>query len=121
MKESFCPKSNISKKSDLSPKELQSIKFLVKRELETNHIPLLPERVEMRLFMEGQTAWNFKYSDFSVKKAKVSKRVDFIIEVLLKKEFHAHLRSRRYKFRVICRYHIETWKSKILSITRLTE
>jgi hypothetical protein len=73
----------------------------------------------MRLFMQGRTAWNYKYSDFSVKKAKASKRVDLIIEVLLKREFHAHLRSNRYKFRVICRYHTETWRSKIISVTRL--
>lgn len=106
---------------DLSLKELQYIKFLVKRELETNHLPTLPEIVEVWLFMKGRTPWTYKYSDFSVKKAKVSKRVDLIIKVLLKKEFHTHLRSKRYKFRVICRYHTENWRFQIISVTRLTE
>jgi hypothetical protein len=86
----------------VSEKALGSAKSWVKRELEFKHLPGLPEFVEERLFLQGRTAWTYKYSDLTIKERPASKEVEFSIEALLKKEFHAYVSTYRYRFRARC-------------------
>jgi len=104
------------KKNSIHPKELGAAKFWVTRELEGKHLPFLPERVEERLFFEGRTAWNYKYSDLNVIQTKRSKKITFSISALLKKEFHGFIEQYRFKFNTTSLYDPATHKLKVLEI-----
>ena len=99
-----------------SEKALGSAKSWVKRELEFKYLPGLPEFVQVRLFLQGRTAWTYKYSDLTIKDRLASKDVAFSIEALLKKEFHAYAATYRYRFRARCSYLTETQRLKIKEI-----
>jgi hypothetical protein len=68
-------------------KELNTARFWVKRELEAKYLPALPDLVEEQLFLQGRTAWNYRYSDLKVDHLKASKRISFNTFALLKKNF----------------------------------
>jgi hypothetical protein len=100
----------------VSEKALGSAKFWVKRELDLKHLPGLPEFVEERLFLQGRTAWTYKYSDVTIDERPASKEVAFAIEALLKREFHAYAATYRYRFKARCRYLKETQTLEIKEI-----
>ncbi len=110
-----------NKENDISSKELNTARFWVKQELERNLLPILPEHVEDRLFFEGRTAWNYKYSGLNIEKTKTSKKIAFNIEAILKKEFHGFSKQHHYKFSVICIYYIDTRKLKVVEIARIKQ
>jgi hypothetical protein len=89
----------VTDREDIIPtKELNTARFWVKRELEGKHLPILPELVEEQLFMQGRTAWNYKYSDLKVDQIKASKKITFNINVSLKKEFHDLIEQHSFSF-----------------------
>ena len=92
------------REGNISAKELDTARFWVKLELEGQHLPILSEFVEEQLFMQGRTAWNYKYSDLKVEQIKVSKRIAFNVNVLLKKEFHDLIEQHRFSFNATCIY-----------------
>lgn len=97
-------------------KELYTVRFRVKRELEAKYLPALPDLVEEQLFLQGRTAWNFKYSNLKVDPLKASKRISFTIFALLKKEFHRFFDKHRFSFNVTTIYWPDTRKLKIENI-----
>lgn len=106
------------KQNAISSKELSAARFWVKQELELKHLPILPEKVEERLFLEGRTAWNYKYSGLSTEQTKTSKTITFDVAVVLKKEFHQYSKPHRFKFTAISKYHSATHRLKVIEIAR---
>jgi hypothetical protein len=100
----------------VSGKALGYAKFWVKRELDLRHLPGLPEFVEERLFLQGRTAWTYKYSDLTIEDRPASKEVAFAIEAVLKRECHAYAAAYRYRFKAQCRYLKETQTLEIKEI-----
>ena len=96
--------------------ELIRARYRVKRELEANHLPYLPDYVETELFLEGRTAWTYKYSNLNVENRRKSKRITFNIQALIKKEFHELADRHRFNFRATCFYYPYTKKLKVLEI-----
>ena len=80
--------SVITERGEVIPKkESDTARFLVKRELERKHLPMLPELVEEQFFMRGRTAWNFKCSDLRVGHLKGFWIITFNVYALLKNNF----------------------------------
>ena len=100
----------------VSEKALGYAKSWVKRELDLKYLPGLPEFVEERLFLQGRSAWTFKYSDLMIEDRSASKDVAFTIEALLKREFHAYAATYRYRFKARCSYRKETHTLEIREI-----
>ncbi len=101
---------------NLLPKETRQMKFLVKQTILGDHLLILPDNVEMMLFMEGRTAWTYKYSPIKVKTNKKSKKAEFSISAKLKKEFHNFSKEHQFSFDVVCKFFLEDEKVKIITI-----
>jgi hypothetical protein len=105
----------------VSAKALDMAKFQVKQALAFTKLPSLPEFVEERLFLQGRSAWTYKYSDLQIEEAPTSKQISFIIEALLKREFHAFAKPHRYKFLAQCGYVNDTHAVKVKKLTAIRE
>jgi hypothetical protein len=85
----------------ISTKEIGTIKFNIKREIEYQ-LPELPEPVETTLFLQGKSSWMFTWNILN-KSIPVKEKESISIEVVvkLKKEFHCHLNKTHYKYTCI--------------------
>ena len=92
---------------------IQRIRFTVKRKLKFENLPTLPDSVEEKLFLEGRTAWIFKYSNEAVRNRKQHLRIDFDISAILKKEFSEYIKKSTYNFHVNSMFYHESKKVKI--------
>ena len=82
----------------LSRKEIEIIKFLVKQEI-TRQLPLLPDPIETKLFLQGRDAWMFRWHLLNEKYPISSKEpVTLEVVVKLKREFHCYQDTTHYKF-----------------------
>ena len=82
----------------LSRKEIEIIKFLVKQEI-TRQLPLLPDPIETKLFLQGRDAWMFRWFLLHEKyPIAPEKPVSLEVIVKLKKEFHQFQKTTEYKF-----------------------
>ena len=107
----------MSERNDLIHfKELNTARFWVKRELEAKYLPVLPELVEEQLFLQGRTAWNYRYSNLKVDQLKASKRILFNTHALLKKEFRRFLKEHRFEFQATTIYYPDAHKLKVMNI-----
>jgi hypothetical protein len=112
--------ADMRERNDLiSSKELNTARFWVKRQLEAKYLPALPELVEEQLFMQGRTAWNYKYSDLRVDHLQASKKISFNTFALLKKEFHRFLDKHRFGFSTTSIYYPETHRLKVINIHKI--
>ena len=100
-------------------KGVDTSRFWVKQKLEGEYLPSLPENVFELLFLQGRTAWNYKYSDTIEKEGKKSNKIVFKITASLKKEFHMFVDGHRFSFNVTCMYFPETHKLKITKIASI--
>ena len=109
---------NYVKKNDdlLLSKETNRIKFWVKQTLLRDHLPVLPNSVEEKLFIEGRTAWTYKYSNIKIKINKKSKTAVFSVSAKLKMEFHIFSEIHQFHFNVTCKYYLEDEKVKIIKL-----
>ena len=82
----------------LSPKEIRIIKYDVKKKI-TGQLPLLPDPIETKLFLQGRDAWMFSWCLLH-EKYPISSKEPVILEVIvrLKREFHCYQDTTRYKF-----------------------
>ncbi len=98
-------------------KGVSTARFWVKQKLEGEFLPSLPENVFELLFLQGRTAWNYKYSDTIEKEGKKSNKITFKITAILKKEFHMFAEEYHFSFNATCMYFPETHKLKAIKIT----
>jgi len=99
--------------------DLNTIRFWIKRELESKYLPTLPEYIEDQLFFQGRSAWTFKYTDLIVEQNNKLKLVRFNIRALLKKEFRILTQKNRLNYSISCTHHHETGKLNILEINSI--
>jgi hypothetical protein len=106
----------VNKEKLIVTKGVSTARFWVKQNLESKYLPSLPENIFELLFLQGRTAWNYKYSDTIEKEGEKSNKIAFKITALLKKEFHMFVKEHRFSFNVICMYFPETHKLKVTKI-----
>ena len=82
----------------LSLKEIRIIKYDVKKKI-TAQLPLLPDPIGIKLFLQGRDAWIFNWCLLH-KKYPISSKEPVALEVVvkLKREFHCYQDTTHYKF-----------------------
>ena len=96
----------------LTRKQIGIIKYAVKNEI-SRHLPVLPEPIETKLFLEGRDAWIFSWT--LNKQYVTDSKVEISLDVVakLKKEFHPYNESTRYKYSCIVRLRKEICPPKV--------
>lgn len=91
----------------LTRKQIGIIKYAVKHEI-SRYLPVLPEPIETKLFLEGRDAWIFSWTlnKQYVTDSKVEISLDVVVK--LKKEFHPYNESTRHKYSCIVRVRNQT-------------
>jgi hypothetical protein len=82
----------------LSSKEIRIIKYNVKGKI-SRLLPLLPDPIETKLFLQGRDAWVFSWCLLH-ERYPISSKEPVSLEVIakLKREFHCYQDSTHYKF-----------------------
>jgi hypothetical protein len=82
----------------LSTKQIRIIKSNVTNSI-SRKLPLLPDSVETRLFLEGRDAWMFRWHCLN-KEFPISpdEKISLEVVAILKKEFHKFQDRTHYKF-----------------------
>jgi len=108
----------MSKKTTIT-KGVDTARFWVKQKLESEYLPSLPEDVFVQLFLQGRSAWHYKYADTVEKINPKSNKIVFKITVLLKKEFQMFVEEHHFSFNVTCTYFPETHKIRAIKIASI--
>lgn len=106
-----------NKEKLINTKGVSTARFWVKQKLEGEYLPSLPESIFELLFLQGRTAWNYKYSDTIENEGHKSNKIAFKITATLKKEFHMFMKEHRFSFNVTCAYFPEAHKLQAIKIT----
>ena len=108
-------KFNIS--CGLTKNQIGIVKYNVKDEI-LKQLPILPEPVEMKLFLEGRDAWVFSWCLLN-KQYPIESQDEISLEVVakLKREFHHYQESTHYKFSCKVQLRQDIYRPKI-SITK---
>ncbi|MFM8277994.1 MAG: hypothetical protein ACKN89_13605 [Cyanobium sp.] len=77
---------------------LAAARAWVRQELWRNHLPGLPDRVEDILFLQGRSAWSFRYPELKLVPLQNAWRIELQVLAILKKEFHEFLDHHRYTY-----------------------
>jgi hypothetical protein len=82
----------------LSPKEIRIIKYDIKKKI-TGQLPLLPDPIGTKLFLQGRDAWMFSWCLLH-EKHPISSKEPVILKVIvkLKREFHCYQDTTHYRF-----------------------
>ena len=82
----------------LSAKVIRIIKYNVTNSI-SRKLPLLPDSVETRLFLEGRDAWIFRWHLLNEKfPISPDERISLEVVAILKKEFNKYQDKTRYRF-----------------------
>jgi hypothetical protein len=80
----------------IPPRSLETARTWLRQELEIRHLPSLPEDIVDGLFLQGRSAWTFRYEVLQVTALEEAWRLEVQITALLKKEFKPYLDQQRY-------------------------
>lgn len=99
----------------LTKKQIDFIKYAVKKEI-SKQLPILPELIETKLFLEGRDAWIYNWS---LKQYSTKPKHEIFLEVVtkLKKEFHKYIESTHFKFSCKVQPRQDIYQTKV-SITK---
>ncbi len=90
--------SKFDASSGLSTKEIGIIKYNIKNQI-ARQLPLLPDPVETKLFLQGREAWSFGWSLLNeTLPIKPNETISVEVTVKLKKEFHSYEITRQHSF-----------------------
>ena len=81
----------------LTKKEIDIIKFSVKREI-SMHLPILPDQIETKLFLQGRDAWLFNWNLINKYPIESNHSISLEVNVKLKKEFHHCVECINFKY-----------------------
>ena len=101
----------------LTKKQIDIIKYNVKNGI-LGQLPILPEHVEIKLFLEGRDAWIHSWCLLN-KQYPVKSTDEISLEVVakLKKEFHHYQESTQHKFLCKVQLRKDIYRPKV-SITK---
>jgi hypothetical protein len=89
----------------LTRAQIETIKYRVKREI-GKRLPILPERVELKLFFEGRDAWVHSWRLLNHRSpVKAGDEICLEVTAKLKREFHQYQERRQYEF--LCKVHLK--------------
>jgi len=82
----------------LSSKEIRVVKYQIGQEI-NRQLPLLPDHIETKLFLQGRDAWMLRWI-LQHEKYPLSSTEPVSLEVVakLKKEFHQYQETTEYRF-----------------------
>lgn len=82
----------------ISAKQIRIIKYDVTNSI-SRRLPLLPDSVETKLFLEGRDAWRFRWFLLNEKfPISTDKKISLEVIAILKKEFHEYQSKTHYTF-----------------------
>ena len=81
----------------LTEKEIAIIRFNIKRDLQIR-LPVLPDKVDTKLFFEGRNAWTYSWGLRERPKCAPVARLYVEVTAKLKREFHYLELPRRHRF-----------------------
>ena len=82
----------------ISKKEIDIIKFNIKRNIELQ-LPVLPESIGTKLFLQGRDAWIFSWCLLNEKfPIPSSETISLEVVAKLKREFHQYIDKTNYNF-----------------------
>ena len=81
----------------LKKKQIDIIKYVVKDEI-NRRLPLLPEPIETKLFLEGRDAWVYSWSLKKPYPLEPNDEISLEAVAKLKREFHKYQKTKHYKF-----------------------
>lgn len=87
----------------LSPQQIGTIKFKIRRALDAK-LPELPEYVEEMLFLQGRKAWTYNWQLLEQDAQNASHPITLAVEAKLKREFSSYQISPCNAFR--CRLNL---------------
>ena len=96
----------------LTKKQISIIKYVVKSEI-SKQLPILPERVETKLFFEGRDAWIFNWSLNRQDRIESKDEISLDVLVKLKKEFHQYNESTQYKYSCKVKLRQDMYRPKV--------
>jgi hypothetical protein len=81
----------------LTKKQIGIIKFAVKNEV-LRHLPILPELIETKLFLQGKDAWIYSWNLSDQQPAGSEDKISLEVVVNLKRGFHSYEKCTQYRF-----------------------
>jgi len=98
-------KQNLSKpKPDLSAEipadTLATARAWIRQTLERSYLPSLPDLIQETLFLQGRSAWTFRYTEPKITSNQASWRLQYEVTAKLKKAFHSLMQIRQLGFAV---------------------
>jgi len=102
----------------ISKKEIGIIKYSIKKNID-RQLPVLPDSVETKLFLQGRDAWVFSWRLLN-KKYPIKSNNTVMLEVVakLKREFHQFQEKTHYKFYCNIQIRQENLYNPKMSITK---
>jgi hypothetical protein len=109
--------TKFDKSSGLAKKQIDIIKYAVKKEI-SRQLPILPEPIETKLFLEGRDAWIFSWS--LSKQYHIESKDEITLDVVakLKKEFHNYNEFTHYKYSCKVKLRQDIYRPKVLIIKK---
>jgi len=100
--------------SGLTKNQIQIIKYAVKNEI-LKQLPILPEPIEIKLFLEGRDAWIFSWSLIEPHPIDCGPKDEISLDVVakLKKEFHPYNETTHYKYSCVVNLRQDIYRSKV--------
>ncbi len=99
--------------SGLSQKQIGSVKYNIKQMI-LRQLPLLPEIVENKLFLQGRDpwiyGWELKNNQFPIESKHI---ISIEVVVRLKKEFHQYVEQTQYTFLCKVKLTEDTYRPKV--------
>ena len=95
----------------LTRKQIGIIKYAVKNEI-SRQLPILPEPIEIKLFLEGRDAWIFSWSLNKQYAIGLKDEISLDVVAKLKKEFHHYNEPTRYKYSCIVNLSQDIYRPK---------
>ncbi len=111
--------SKFDASSGLSTKEIGIIKYNIKNQI-AKQLPLLPDPVETKLFLQGRDAWLFGWRLLNENlPVESNDTISVEVTVKLKKEFHCYKITRYHSFSCKVQMQDDIYHPN-LSVTRKT-
>lgn len=81
----------------LKKKEIDIIKYAINHKI-IRQLPLFPDHIEEKLFLQGRDAWMFRWNLLNKLPVKAKEPIALAVTVKLKKEFHNFTKHKIFNY-----------------------
>lgn len=104
----------------LTKKQIGAVRFAVKNEI-LRHLPILPDPVEIKLFLEGREAWIYNWNLNERYHSDSKDKISLEVVIKLKREFHHCEVGKHHRFSCIVQPGSNIYRSKVAIIKKVTD